>query len=85
MWDKLESDIGKFLPFFKAFHMVRPTQTLLFLQEYIEQEAYHPFDVRTLPFDDDQQGKNVSDNNLQILRSFENHSELATALDLLLL
>ena len=84
VWNKLERNVEKFLPFFKAFHMVRPTQTLLFLQEYIEQEAYHPFDVRTLPFDDDQQGKNVSDNILQILSSFENHSELPTALDLLL-
>ena len=64
VWDKLESDIGKFLPFFKAFHMVRPTQTLLLLQEYIEQEAYHPFDARTLPFKDDQRGKSVSDDIL---------------------
>jgi len=85
VWDKLESDIGKFLPFFKAFHMVRPTQTLLLLQEYIEQEAYHPFDARTLPFKDDQRGKSVSDDILQILGSFENHSELPSALDLLLL
>ena len=65
--------------------MVRPTQTLLLLQEYIEQEAYHPFDVKTLPFDDDQHSANVSDDVLQILSSFENHSELPTALDLLLL
>lgn len=64
--------------------MVRPTQTLLLLKKYIEQEPYHPFDVRTLPFDDNQQGKNISDDILQILRSFENHSELPTALDLLL-
>ena len=85
VWDKLESDAEKFLPFFKAFHMVRPTQTLLLLQEYIEQETYHPFDVSTLLFDDNQQGKNVSDDILQILSSFENHSELPTALDLLLL
>lgn len=84
VWNKLESNMEKFLPFFKAFHMVRPIQTLLLLQEYIEQEAYHPFDVRTLPFDDNQQGKNVSDDILQILSSFENHSELPTALDLLL-
>ena len=84
MWNKLERNVEKFLPFFKAFHMVRPTQTLLFLQEYIEQEAYHLFDVRTLPFDDDQQGKNVSDDILQILSSFENHSEQPTALELLL-
>lgn len=85
VWDNLESDAEKFLPFFKAFHMVRPTQTLLLLQEYIEQEAYHPFDVKTLPFDDDQHSANVSDDVLQILSSFENHSELPTALDLLLL
>lgn len=85
VWDKLERNAEKFLPFFKAFHMVRPTQTLLLLQEYIEQEAYCPFDARALPFDDNQQGKNVSDDILQILSSFENHSELPTALDLLLL
>lgn len=85
VWDKLESNAEKFLPFFKAFHMVRPTQALLLLQEYIEQEAYCPFDARALPFDDNQQGKNVSDDILQILSSFENHSELPTALDLLLL
>lgn len=84
VWDNWESDVGKFVPFFKAFHMVRPTQTLLLLKKYIEQEPYHPFDVRTLPFDDNQQGKNISDDILQILRSFENHSELPTALDLLL-
>ena len=85
VWDKLEGDHEKFLPFFKAFHMVRPTQTLSLLQKYIEQETYHPFDVSTLPFDDNQQGKNVSDDILQILSSFENYSELPTALDLLLL
>ena len=48
-------------------------------------EAYHPFDARTLPFKDDQRGKSVSDDILQILGSFENHSELPSALDLLLL
>ena len=84
VWNRLECNEEKFLPFFKAFHMVRPTQTLLLLQEYIEQEAYHPFDVRNLPFDDNKQGKNVSDDILQILSNFENHSELPTALDLLL-
>ena len=85
VWDKLEDDYENFLPFFRAFHMVRPTQTLLLLQEYIAQETYHPFDVRTLQFDEDQQCQNVSDDILQILSSFENHSELPTALDLLLL
>ena len=61
VWDKLESNVKKFLPFFKAFHMVRPTQTLLLLQTYIEQETYNSFDVSTLPLDDGQQGKNRSE------------------------
>lgn len=85
VWNKLESNVEKFLPFFKAFHMVRPTQTLLLLQEYIEQEPYHPFEVKTLPFKDDRQGKSVSNDILQILGSFGNHPELPAALDLLLL
>ncbi len=85
VWDKLESDVEAFLPFFKAFHMVRPTQTLLLLQEYIEQESYHPFDAQTLPFKDDGPDKNISDDILQILGNFGDHPELPTALDLLLL
>ena len=85
VWDKLESNVDVFLPFFKAFHMVRPTQTLLLLQEYIEQEPYRPFDVQTLSFKDDRSDKNISDDILQILGSFGDHPELATALDLLLL
>ena len=85
VWDKLESNADAFPPFFKAFHMVRPTQTLLLLQEYIEQESYHPFDVRILPFKDDRQGKSVSDDILQILGNFGDHPELPSALDLLLL
>lgn len=40
VWNKLESNMEKFLPFFKAFHMVRPIQTLLLLQEYIEQDLW---------------------------------------------
>ena len=85
VWDKLESNVEAFLPFFKAFHMVRPTQTLLLLQEYIEHESYHPFDVQTLSFKDDGPDKNISDDILQILGNFGDHPELPTALDLLLL
>ncbi|MGO5097616.1 hypothetical protein ACTQ34_17735 [Agathobaculum sp. LCP25S3_E8] len=38
-----------------------------------------------MPFKFDQQGKSVSDDILQILSSFKNHSELPAALDLLLM
>jgi DNA polymerase III delta prime subunit len=85
VWDKLESNVEEFLPFLKAFHMVRPTQTLLLLQEYIEQESYHPFDVQTLSLKKERPDKNVSDDTLQILGNFGDHPELPTALDLLLL
>lgn len=84
VWDKIENDAESFLPFFKAFHMVRPTQTLLLIQKQIEQEQCHPFDVQTLAHDNDRPEKNVTDDIIQILGSFENHSELPTALDLLL-
>ena len=84
VWDKIENDTESFLPFFKAFHMVRPTQTLLLIQKQIEQEQCHPFDVQTLAHDNDRPEKNVTDDIIQILGSFENHSELPTALDLLL-
>lgn len=85
VWDKLENNVQVFLPFFKAFHMVRPTQTLLLIKERIEQEPYHNFDVRTLSFKDEQLDNNISDDILQILSSFEDHPELPAALDLLLL
>lgn len=85
VWDKIENSHKAFLPFFQAFHMVRPTKTLLLIKEYIEHESYHPFDVRPLAFNKDKTDKNISDNILQILGSFEDHAELPTALDLLLL
>lgn len=85
VWDELESNAEMFPPFFKAFHMVRPTQTLLLLKEYIEQESYHPFDAQTLSFKDERPNKNISDDILQILASFEDHPDLPTALELLLL
>lgn len=84
-WDKLKNDAEAFLPFFKAFHMVRPTETLLLIKEQIEREQCHPLDVQTLVFKDDRPDKNISNDILQILGSFKNHVELPVALDLLLL
>ena len=85
VWDKLHSDPDRFLPFFKAFHLVRPTQTLSLILDSINQESQHPFDVRTLSFQGDRVDKNITDDILQILGDFEDHRELPTALDLLLL
>lgn len=85
VWDNLESNAEVFRSFFNAFHMVRPTQTLLLLKDYIEHESYHSFNVQTLSFKDELPYKDISDDILQILGSFKDHSELPTALDLLLL
>ena len=85
VWDNIEDDAKSFWPFFKAFHMVRPTQTLSLLQKHIEREQYHFFDVQTLEHNDDRPDKKVTDDIIQILGNFENHVELPTALELLLL
>lgn len=85
VWDKLKDDKEKFYPFFKAFHMVRPTQTLLLLQNYIEQEARPAPSEKALSFKNPQQFENCSDDILQILSSFKNHTDLPSALSLLLL
>ncbi len=85
VWNKLEHNPELFWPFFKAFYMVRPTETLILVQMKIEQEPSHSFDVRTLTLKDDRPDHNISDDILQILGSFEDHSDLPTALELLLL
>lgn len=85
VWDKLENNTEAFLPFFKAFHMLRPTHTLSLIQQQIDQEQYYPFDVQTLELKDNGVNKSVSDDILQILSSFKDHHELQTALELLLL
>lgn len=85
VWDRIENNAEDFWPFFKAFHMVRPTKTLLLIKEKIEQEQEHLADTRTIILKNDEPDGNVSDDILQILGSFENHDELPTALELLLL
>ena len=85
VWDKIERDEKSFLPFFKVFHMVRPTQTLLLIKEWIEQEPCHPFDVQTLAHGDNRPAGDATDDILQILGSFERHNDLPTALELMLL
>lgn len=85
VWDKIESDEKSFLPFFKVFHMVRPTQTLLLIKEQIDRVPYHPFGVQALARDSGRPEKAITDDIIQILGSFENCAELPVALELLLL
>ena len=84
-WDHLQTDSENFFPFFKAFHMIRPTETLLKLKEFIDQETMHPFDIRSIVFKKNESEKCIDDEIVTILCSFANHSQLPEALDLLLL
>ena len=84
-WDHLQTDKDNFFPFFKAFHIVRPTETLLILKELVEQETLHPFDIRSIEFKKNDSQKSIRDGIITILCSFANHSQLPEALELLLL
>lgn len=85
VWDSLQSDSERFGPFFKAFHMIRPVDTLLLLKDKIEQETFHPFDLRSIKFKKSEGERSISDNIINILCSFKNHSLLPEAIELLLL
>lgn len=84
-WDHLQTDKDNFFPFFKAFHIVRPTETLLIIKELIDQETLHPFDIRSIEYKKTDSEKSINDEIINILCSFANHAQLPEALELLLL
>ena len=85
VWNKLENDETNFLPFIKAFHMINPTGTLLFLKKQIDQEEYHFLNVQSLDLKENESSTYLSNDILEILSNFIDHPELSTAIDLLLL
>ena len=85
VWDKLEGNESSFAPFFKAFHMVRPTQTLILLKSQIEEMPAEPFDVQSLQMERKEPSANIADYIIEMLCDFQNHTDLPTAIDLLLL
>ncbi len=85
VWDNLKSDQDRFLPFLKAFHMVRPTETLLIIQKQIEAEAPTAFDVNSIDFKKANNGKEIKNVIIHILSSFSIHEQLPEAIDLLLI
>lgn len=85
VWDRLQLNPEKFAPFFKSFHMIRPTDTLLLIQTQIEQEESYLFDVRTISFDKSKGPQSITDDIINILCNFKEHSQFPAALDLLLM
>lgn len=84
VWDCLRPDTDNFFPFFKAFYMVRPTDTLILLNELIDGEPPHKFDVRSITFKKTESEKSINDNIISILCGFKVHSQLPEAIELLL-
>lgn len=85
VWDCLRTDANSFFPFFKAFYMIRPTETLVLLNELIDLESPHKFDVRSITFKKTESEKNINDDIISILCGFKIHSQLPEAIELLLL
>lgn len=85
VWDCLRSDTDNFFSFFKAFYMVRPTETLVLLNELIDLESLHKFDVRSITFKKTESEKSINDDIISILCGFKIHSQLPEAIELLLL
>ncbi len=84
VWDEMENDKDKFPTFLKAFHMIRPTETLLLLQERVENESSIDFDVATIDFKINNDGTQISDEIIELLCSFNNCEQLPEAIELLL-
>ena len=85
VWDNLRSDEGKFPAFFKAFHMIRPTDTLVLLKGKIDRELPQVFDVQSIIFKKTDSEKGISDDVISTLCSFSNHEQVSEAIELLLL
>lgn len=85
VWSDLENNTEKFLPFFKSFHMVRPTDTLLLLKKWVEEDEGREYDVSLVNFKKDNNDANIDDDIIHILCSFSDHEQLSEAVELLFL
>lgn len=85
VWDRLQTKSEKFDSFFRAFHMIRPTDALLLIQTQIEQEESYSFDVCTVGFDKNKGTQSITDDIVNVLCDFKEHPQFPAALDLMLI
>ena len=85
VWDHLKNSKEKFTPFFKAFYLIRPTETLVLLSDFIESEPARMFDVGTIKFEKNKSEKNIEDDAIKILCGFKATQQTSEAIELLLL
>lgn len=84
LWDEIKDDKDMFPEFFKVFHMIRPTETLLLLQKRVENESPVDFDVVTIDFKINNDGSQISDEIIELLCGFNNCEQMPEAVELLL-
>uniref|UniRef100_UPI003FEFC9F4 nSTAND3 domain-containing NTPase n=1 Tax=Gemmiger formicilis TaxID=745368 RepID=UPI003FEFC9F4 len=85
VWDHLKNSKEKFTPFFKVFYLIRPTETLVLLSDFIESEPARMFDVGTIKFEKNKSEKNIEDDAIKILCGFKATQQTSEAIELLLL
>lgn len=86
VWDDYKlSQNPMFFEFVKAFHEIRPLETLLIIKEKIDALSYESFNVNTINFEKERQNSRVNDDILEILGGFRDGQNLTDAIDLLLL
>lgn len=84
VWNEMKNDSQMFPSFFKAFHMIRPTETLLLVKERIEKEDSIDFDVTTIDSKDNGNGVQITDEVIELLCGFKNSDQLPEAVELLI-
>jgi hypothetical protein len=83
-WDYFKDlNAQQLFEFVKAFHSVRPTETLLMIREKIKNYPSVEFDVSTIDFEKEKNHQRIEDDILEILGSFSYREQLPEALELI--
>jgi len=86
VWDDYKNeDNSLFFEYVKAFHLIRPIETLMTLKKMIDGLSYENFKIEYLDFDKKNHSNRVDDDILKILGNFHDREELPEALELFFL
>ena len=84
VWNRLWPDVDKFIPFFRAFFPVKPTDTLVLLKNLIDAKEQRDFDMRAISLSRTKNEKDIDDDIIGILCAFTLKEQFSTAVELLL-
>ena len=83
VWNDLKDEPERFVPFFNAFHMINPTESLLILQAQIEKEDSVEFDAKSIELKADD-SKTIENEIISNLCSYKYTEQESEAIELLL-